>query len=257
MDGKDIGIGFFIFFFQETLGGILTKAARIDPVHVYGGLALDNPFCQLPACPACGCDAKTMPFIQPEIRQVPCRANNRAAIRGIGNRPVIDFFYANFAKGRYTGNGRFNMGHQPFQIFLKQLIFAILIRAIKIADRCAFFIWPQNQAAIFLAHIPRAVTFTQNAHFRQAFGLTLANSGMRLGYDILMLDRNNRNIQTHHRPGAAGKISGGRDHMITPNLALVGCHQPFPGSGARNSGYHCITINFSAPFARALGQRLG
>lgn len=51
---------------------------------------------------------------------------------------------------------------------------------------------------------------------------------MRLGDDILMLDRNDRNVDADHFAGLAGKIAGTGDYVFGGDLPLsvVIFHKP-------------------------------
>ena len=123
VNDKDIFIGLFILHLQIGFGGVTAIAAGINAQHIDGRLALDNPFGKLPAGTASGCHTKAVTLAQPEIRDIPCRADDRVAVRCIGNGAIIYFFHANLAKGRDAMHGGFDMRHQTFQIFLEQLIF--------------------------------------------------------------------------------------------------------------------------------------
>ena len=154
MNREHIGIGFFSFFFEITFRDIRTETTRINTHHINRRFTLDNPLCQLPTGTTGGSHTKGVAFVEPEILQTRCRANNRVAIRGIGNRAVIDFLDTHFTKGRNTCNRGFDIRHQAFEVFLKQLIFAFIRRTVLIANRCTDLVRPEQQAAIFLAHIP-------------------------------------------------------------------------------------------------------
>jgi hypothetical protein len=93
MRDKDISISFFVFDLQIGFCCIVAITPGIDPQHINGWLAFDNPFSKLPSGTASRGNAETMAFIQPEIWQVPCRPNNRIAIRRIGNRTIINTLY--------------------------------------------------------------------------------------------------------------------------------------------------------------------
>src|SRR5450755_5041624 len=60
MDRKDTAVGFFVLLHDVALARVLAKAARIHGQHVDSRFAGNNPFGELPAGAACGCDAKTV-----------------------------------------------------------------------------------------------------------------------------------------------------------------------------------------------------
>ena len=114
MRDKNIGISFFVFDLQIGFCCIAAITQRIDPQHINCWLTFDNPFSKLPSGTASRGNAKTMAFIQPEIWQIPCRPNNRVAIRRIGNRTIINPLYPRLAKGRNTVHRRLDMRLKPF-----------------------------------------------------------------------------------------------------------------------------------------------
>ena len=101
---EDVCIGFFVLFFEEAFCCVRAETTWVNAIHVNGWLAFNNPFSQLPASTACGCDTKAVTFIEPEVRQIPCRTDDRAAIRCVGNRAIINFLHAHLSKGRNAGN---------------------------------------------------------------------------------------------------------------------------------------------------------
>ena len=55
---------------------------------------------------------------------------------------------------------------------------------------------------------------------------------MRLGDDVLVLDRDDRHVEADHRAGLAREIAGRRDDVLAGDVALVGLHQPLAGRRA-------------------------
>ena len=154
MHRENIGIGFFVLFLQIILGHVRAKTARINPHHINGRFAVDNPLRQLPASTTSCSDTEGMPLIEPEILLVPSRTDNRATIRRIGNRTIIGFLDARLTEIRNPLNRGFDIGHQPINIFLKQLVFTLVARPVHIAAWSTFFIRPKQQTASFFTHIP-------------------------------------------------------------------------------------------------------
>src|SRR5436190_23225356 len=72
-----------------------------------------------------------------------------------------------------------------------------------------------------------------------------------------MLDRNDRNIKSHHGARLAREISRARYDMLASNVALVGLHQPFARGKLLNGGHRGVAVNLRTPAARPLGQSLG
>ena len=116
--------------------------------------ALDDPFSQLPTRSTCGCHPEGVAFIEPEISSVPCWSDDWRTIGRIGNGTIVDLLDADFAEGGNARNGSLDVRRQPIEIFLKELIFALVRWAVHVAARRAMFIGPKQQPAIFLAHVP-------------------------------------------------------------------------------------------------------
>ena len=154
MHGEDVGVSLFVLLLQIALRGIGAEAPRIDTHHVNGGLAIDDPFRQLPARTAGRRHAKGMAFVQPEILPVPGRANDRRAIRRIGNGAVVNFLDAQFAEGRNPRDAGFNIGLQAIKLALEQFILALRGRPVHIAAGRTLLINAENKAAILFAQIP-------------------------------------------------------------------------------------------------------
>ena len=62
----------------------------------------------------------------------------------------------------------------------------------------------------------------QHAHLGQALLVAPTSSGMRLGDDVLVLDRDRRDVEPDHGAGLAGEVAGGADHVLAGDVALVG-----------------------------------
>ena len=227
VDGEDVGVGFLVLRLQVGAGGVVAETARVDAEHVDGRLAFDDPLGQLPpGAPRRG-DAETVPLVQPEVRQAPGRADDRAAVRRVRDGAIEDLLHAEFGERRHAANGGLDVRREAIQIRVEQLVLALRVRPVQIAGRRAFLVRAEQQAARFLAHVPRSVGFPQHAHFRQAGAMAGLNVRMRFGDDVLVLNRQHRNVEADERSGAAGEVAGGADHVFAHHAAVVRGHAPF------------------------------
>ena len=80
---------------------------------------------------------------------------------------------------------------------------------------------------------------------------------MRLGDDILMLHRHDRNVEPDHAPGLAGEAAGGADDVFAGDLAPVGGHDPFVIGLLRDRQHAGMAMDRGAQRAGAGGERLG
>ena len=257
VDDEDVLVGFLVLRLEIGFGCVAAIAPRIDAKHIDGRLALDDPFGKLPAGAAGGGDAEAVAFAQPEVRHIPCRTDDRVAVRGVGDGAVIDLLHTGLAKGGHAVHGGFDMRLQTLKVLLEQLIFGIGTRAVDIACRGTSLVRAEDQATRLLAHVPAAVGIAKDAHFRQPGCLTRLDVVMRLGDDVLMLDRDDRNVQPDHAACLAREVAGGADHMLACDLALVGGDFPLAGGGAGDTCHRGVAVDFGAAVARAARQRLG
>ena len=101
------------------------------------------------------------------------------------------------------------------------------------------------------------VQLAQHAHFRQALRLAFQDLGMRLGDDVLVLHRNDRNADPDHAAGLAGETARSRDDVLADDVALVGDDLPFAARLPLDRRHRRPPVDLAALIARAARQRLG
>ena len=254
--GEDLGVGFLVLRNQVAAPGVIAEAARIDPHHVDGRFTIDNPVRQLPPRAAGRSDPEAVAFIEPEIAQPPRRADDRRPVGRIGDGPVIDLLDANLAKRRHALHRCQNVGLKPFQRVGEQFVFALGCGTIDIAGRRADFVRAEQQPAGFLAHVVAGVGFAQHPHLWQPQTFAFHDRGMLFGDDVLMFDRDHRDIEANHRPGLPGKVARAGNHMFASDFTLIGRNQPFARGQLGDAGYRGVAINRCPAQPRAFGQRL-
>jgi hypothetical protein len=87
--------------------------------------------------------------------------------------------------------------------------------------------------------------------------LALDDRRMRLGDDILVLDRDDRDVEAEHLAGLTHEIAGGGHQVLAGYVALIGGDLPFAGRRLGNCGDAGLAVDPSAAVAGALGERLG
>ncbi len=226
VDDEDVGVGLLVLGLEIGLGRVVAEAARLDAQHVDRGLAFDDPFGQLPAGAAGRGDAEAVALVQPEIAQPPGRADDRAAVRGVGDGAVVDPLDADLAECRHAVDRGLDVRLEALEVVREQLVLGVGARAVEVAAGRALLVGAEQQAARLLAHVPGAVRFAQHAHLGQAVPMALLDLRVRLGHDVLVLDRDDRNIEPDHGAGLAREIAGRRDHVLAGDVALVGLDEP-------------------------------
>ena len=97
----------------------------------------------------------------------------------------------------------------------------------------------------------------QHTHFWLTIGMALFDLIMRFGHDILMLNRNHRDVEANHLASLAGEVTGRAHHMLTNDLTLISGHFPLTRLGPADGGHGRITINFRTTVTGTTGQCLG
>ena len=82
-----IGIGFLVLQLEEIARCIGAKAARIDAMHIDRRFTLDDPFGKLPTGATRRSDPEGVTLVQPEIRYIPRRTDNRGTNFGLLRLP--------------------------------------------------------------------------------------------------------------------------------------------------------------------------
>ncbi len=157
VNGEDLGIGLLVLLDEIARLRISAEAPRIDSQHVDGRLPVDHPFRELPACAAGGGDAERMALVEPEIPEARRRADDRRAVRRVGDGAVVDFLHPNLAEGGHAGDRGFDMRGEAIQVLGEELVFADCRRPLDIAGRRSDLVGPEQQAARLLAHVPGGV----------------------------------------------------------------------------------------------------
>ena len=114
----------------------------------------------MPASTAGSSDAETVAFAEPEVVEIPCRADNRIAIGGVGNCAVVDLLDTDFRKCWYAVHGGFDVWRQALDVFLEQLVLGAWVRTVDITGRRTVFVRSQDESAVLLPKVPRAVRFS-------------------------------------------------------------------------------------------------
>ena len=257
MNREDVGVGLFVLLDQVAAGCIVAEAAGVDTQHVDGGLALHDPFRQLPARAAGRGDTKAVPFVQPEVIDTPGRAHNGPAVRCVGNGAVVGLFEADLSERRHTRHGGLNMRLQPFDVFLEEFVFRVRVRAVDITGRSALFIGAKDEAAVFLTQVPRTIGLPQHGHLRLSAFATGHQFGVWFHDQELMLHRDHGHIQADHGPRLAGIVAAGGDHVIAGDVAFVGVHHPGAGCRLLDRHHTGLAMNLRAAVPGPAGQCLG
>jgi hypothetical protein len=149
------------------------------------------------------------------------------------------------------------MGPQPLQVLLEQLVLGPVRGPVEVAAGRAGFVGAEEEAAVLLPHVPGGIGLAQHAHLRQSTALALQDRGMRLGDDVLVLDRDHGNVEPEHLPGSPGEVAGGADHVLAGDVAAIGLDQPLAAGRALDAEDGRVAVDLAPARPAPLGQRLG
>ena len=79
---------------------------------------------------------------------------------------------------------------------------------------------------------------------------------MRLGNDVLVFDRNNRHVETHHLAGRSCIVAGGRNNVVAGDVAFLRLHEPATRGRLLDIQDRRIAVNACATSPRPFSQRL-
>ena len=176
---------------------------------------------------------------------------------GVADRAVEDLLDPHLAERRHAVDGGLDVRLQALQILLEQLVLAVLGRAVDVARGSTDLVGAEDQPAPLLAQIPRAVGLAQHPHLGQPRRVAGLNLRVRLGDDVLVLHRDDGDVQTDHRAGAPGEVTGRADHVLADDVALVGVHAPLAARGPGDPRDRGVAVDLRAAIARAGRERLG
>ena len=257
VNDEDVGVGLLVLGLGVVLVGVDPEAAGVHRQHVDGGLALGDPAGQLPAGAAGSGDAEAEALGQPEVGETVGRPDEGVAVRRVGDGAVDAVLDAGAAEHGHPVDRRLDMGLQPLDIRRQKLLAEALWHAIHRPGRCALLVRPEDEALALLAHVVGGVALPQHGHLRQARLLALFQLRDRVGDDVLVLDRDHRQVEAHHGTHLPGPGACGRHHRLAGDVAPRGLHQPLAGAGALDAGDLGVAVDLRPPVARALCQCLG
>ncbi|MPL89866.1 hypothetical protein SDC9_35908 [bioreactor metagenome] len=245
-------------------------ALRVEARHVDLGLALGHQLGQVMAGAARGGDAEAEALGQPHVAQPRRRADQRVAVGGVADRAVEVVLEPHRLGGRQTVDEGHVFVLDPLEVELEQVGAEAVRHVIEEARGGVALVGAEDPAAAFLAHIPQRVGIAQHRVFGVARGAPGDQRRVGLGHDILVLDRNRRDLDAQKPCGALRVVAGRSHHMLGPHLDefaradqhaalldhLLERDDPFV-AGPEIAVHLQLAVDLDAALARALGHRLG
>ncbi len=225
VDGEHVAVGLLVLAHRVALAAVGAEAARIHAQHVDARVALGDPFRELPARAAGGRHAEAVALVQPDVVHVPCRADQRAAVRRIRDGPVDDGLDPAVLEARDALHRRLDVRQQPVEIAGEELLAELGGHAVGEARRRALFVRPEDPPHPLLAQVVRRVGFPQHRELAAAARAVRLELGGFVVHDVLVLDGNRRHVEPEHAAGLARVVAGGADDVLATDVAVGSCER--------------------------------
>jgi len=182
-----------------------------------------------------------------------CRTDQRIAIRRIGDRSIDDRLDAHRSQDREALAGGFDVLLQAAQIITEQLVGKLGRDPLEPVRRGLPLVGPKDQTLPLLPEVVADIRIPDQRQPRTATSHQLRNI---FGDQILMRERDDRQVVTDQRRHFPATVTGGVDYGLSANAAFVGDHQPFARGQALKRDDPGAAMDLRAGIARALGERL-
>jgi hypothetical protein len=255
VDGEDVAVGLFVLGDDVALAGVGAEATRIGREHVDARLALDDPFRELPARPTCRRDAEAVPFVQPDVRQVPGRPDQRGPVRRVRDRPVDDVLDAAVGERGHATLRALDVRYEPLEVAVEEALPEPGRHAVGEARGGAGLVRPEDPAHALFTDVIRLVGLAHDGELASAalaVGLQLARL---LINDVLVLDRDRRHGEAEHLAGLARVVAGRTDDVLAGDLALRGRQLPLARGRSRDGRHFGLLVDLRAFRPRAFAER--
>src|SRR5262249_55055411 len=251
MHGVHVAVGLLVLLHHVAVASVGPEGGGIARQHVDAGFPFDDPLGELPAGTArCG-DAEAVSLVEPHIAHAPGGPDERTAIGCVGDRAVDDVLDPTVLECRHAARGSLDVRHQAGEIAGKEAAAEPLGHPIGEPRRRAFLVGPQDPSHALLAQVVGGVGLAQH----RELAATTLTVGFELGRfvidDVLMLDRDCRNVEPEHPPGLP-RVIAGREHEVLggDETAFGRAHAPLSGLGALDADGIPVLVALSTTTTR-------
>ena len=229
----------------------LAEAADVDGPEVHRRLAAHDPFGERLAGPAPGGDAVGVEAgAEVKLFDLGRLAEDEVAVGGEGLGAVEHILDPGALERRHARERLLHERLEVVPVVVQQRIVEALGDAVLGPGDRVRFVAAHDQAADLLLEVDQPV--------RVAQGRQVARDPLdRLGYDVLVLHRNQRHVDPGQRRDLARPLPGAVDHHLAGDRTLGGHHAAGPALLDRDAGDRAVLDDGGAAPARALGEREG
>ena len=222
MKHVDVGIAFLVLLHRVFGGHPRAVALGIKAGHVDLGLAFDHQLGKVVASAARRRDPERKAFRQPHVSQARSRTEERVAVGRVADRAVIIVLQPDLFRGRDSVDEGHVFFFDPLQIEREE-VGAEAVGATVFEPRGGvFLVRAKDPAAAFLAHVPLRIRVAQDRMLGVVFA-PCDQCWVGFGDDVLMLNRNGRDLDAEKLCSALGMVArGGHDMFGTDRDLFVG-----------------------------------
>ena len=216
--------------------GVVAEAARVHGPHVDLGLTVDHPLRQeLPGARALG-DADGRPVAVPVVAHPRCGTHQIARVGRVSDRPRHDLLDARVGQHADALLGEVEAFFEHVEVLAGQVEVQVPVDAVDaVGPGSGHLVRPDEQTVDLLAVVARG---TGIAHHRQ-FEIEGFDLGYRLGHQVLVDDRHDRNVEPDHGAELGCVVPGGvHDVLAVDGVLLVAAVRSVAAAGRIGTAAH-------------------
>ena len=205
------------------VGGVLAEAPDVELPHAVARLAVEDPLGQVAARTARVDDAEEREAGQhPEVAPPRDGAHERAPIRRVSVGPVDRLRDRRVRKHRHAPLGRLQVLRDAAQVGAQEPARPAARHAVQRPGARVGLERAEKQPLAVLAHVERSLGIAEHGQLRR----TGREPGDRLGEHVLVLERDDRQLEPE-RPAELARPHAGRDHHVAgADSAARGLEEP-------------------------------
>ena len=248
-------VGFDILLRRVVLVRIPAETTRIERQRIDRSFAVQNRLGKNLARSPRRRDAKTEALSKIKVAQIPRATKVGVAVGRVRDRTIHHILDPRNPERRNSMHRRLDMRRKAIDVTGQQLSAEVRRNAIGKAQLRSPLVGSQDVALSLFAQVVGGIGFAQHRHLGQSLFLAIDQLGNIVGDDILMLNRNNRNIQPHHRRRLTRVVARRSNNRFANNVALRRCNEPFAVSLRRDRLHLRLQADLRTAILRPLRKR--
>ena len=233
----------------------LAVAPRIEFRHVDLGIAMEHPLREILAASAALSDAERASAAHPVVLEPRCGAEERRAIRRVGDGAVDHAANAHLAEYRHALDGALEPRGDAVQIVREQLVAGVPLRVALRGPRLGKpRVFVNSHEARFLL-LPQVSRGTRVADHRNLLAPLLERRN-GVGDHVMMLHVGDGGIRAHHGRDLACVAARRVHHHFRDDGSLLRNHFPFAAHAPAHVGHAVVPHDARTQIAGGLGERV-